>query len=768
MLNRFRWQKVIRKTEVFFIFMNNFLKFASNRSVETPFLDIFFYLIHLVYNYLHYLMSQSARTIAGILFLLLSVTAITLIRINPAATTPTRSTETRHAGIIGGLVQGFITTQELTAIKDYISGVDLYFTQGGRNNTNENTLLLLDATYKTLYKKSFSSTEVVEGAPTPLMFDKSIYIGKGNLLYLCVFSNDGTQDNRVSLLVNQSDSIGPLYISNVTGSDLGSSLKNKVQSFKGSLIIRTYGSDSSQFWLMKVVLYILGAIVSCLIIWFTWVRSTLARIRIIPEWIFLIIALPVSTVFALITPPLQVPDEGSHFLRAYGIAEFDLFHHNKTGPVSILKLDSAFGRLHFSAGEKTSMAEIKQHSGTRLEPQKRGPVTPPEYTLPYLPQALGIFTGKIFDVSPLTLMYLGRLFNLVISILLMFYAIRIIPQFKWIFLLLALMPKTLFLFGSLSYDSLTISLSFFTIAIFFFYAFACERDLKIKDLALIALLVLLLLFCKPPYFILGLLFFFIPPKKIGYLYKYIMISAGVVVLALVIFKVGPATVSYISSPTATRQVIPADTSASSANLPIFRPEEQISTIMNDIPAYLKLIFKSGFDKNRSYILDSFVGLLGWIDVELPAMLTYSYLLLLLFSAVVLSHTNFTLGLTKKSLLLFLLFVSYAVIHTAMFLYATRPGRDQVFGVQGRYFIPMAPLLFMLFYNRYFSGKLNLLFSMRRKEYNNAKAKGKPAIYNEIMDTEQLFDKSLYLFLTCFCVFTLLYSIYITLIRYYNI
>ena len=89
-------------------------------------------------------MNQIARTIAGILFLLLSFAAITLIRINPASTTPTRSTETRAAGIMEGLVQGVIISQELTAIKDYMSGVDLIFTHGGRNNTNENTLLVLD------------------------------------------------------------------------------------------------------------------------------------------------------------------------------------------------------------------------------------------------------------------------------------------------------------------------------------------------------------------------------------------------------------------------------------------------------------------------------------------------------------------------------------------------------------------------------------------------------------------------------------------------
>ena len=138
------------------------------------------------------------------------------------------------------------------------------------------------------------------------------------------------------------------------------------------------------------------------------------------------------------------------------------------------------------------------------------------------------------------------------------------------------------------------------------------------------------------------------------------------------------------------------------------------------------------------------------------------------AALVLSGENVRLGLPKKALLFLLLVITFIIVESAMYIYATKPGRDRVFGVQGRYFIPMAPLFFMLFYNKYLNPVLNLLFSKRRSEYNKAKVKSKPVIYLEIQEKEQLFDKAFYIFLIGFCVFTLLYSIYITLIRYYNI
>jgi uncharacterized membrane protein len=711
-------------------------------------------------------MKHTTRIITGLLFFLFSVAVITLVRINPTATTPTRSTETRMAGIAEPLVKGIILTQEFKVIKDYLCGVDFIFTHRGRNNTNDNTLILLDEGYHTLYKTSIPSAVVKEGDWTSFTFEKPVYIGKGNLVRICLFSNDGTMDNSVFPLFNKTDSIGTLYASQVLENDLPGSVKNKLRIYPGSLVLRTFGAESGQFWLMKIFLGFLALLITGLIIWFPWFKTTLARIRIMPEWVFLFIAIPVSTIFALITPPLQVPDEGGHFFRSYEIATFRFFNPDRTTPASLAKLDSTFKHLHFLAGKKTSMSDITRHLSTKLEPAITVPAMPPNFTLPYLPQALGIFIGKIFDASPLILMYLGRIFNLLISIIIMFYAIRIIPQFKWIFLLLALMPKTLFLFGSLSYDSLTISLSFLTTAVFFYYAFACERNMNLKDLALLAVLVLLLMFCKPPYFLLGLLFFFIPPMKLGKMYKIIMISVGVIVLAGLVIG-GPMAYKFYKNRDALVQVSPADPSAASADLPAIRPNEQIKLILDDIPAYLGLVLKSSFVYTRDYVLESFVGLLGWIDVKLPGMLTYTYLVLLILSALILSGQEVRLGLPKKSLLLFLLAATFIVVETAMYVYATGPGRDRVYGVQGRYFIPMAPLFFMLFYNHYFNPMLNLLFSKRRNEYHTAKAKAKPAIYAEIM-SKHIFDKSYYLFLTIFCVFTLLFSIYITLIRYYNI
>ena len=713
-------------------------------------------------------MYKIIRVIFGVLFLIGAVTTITIIRINPTSLIPSRSTVTRQAGTLPCLGQGEIITQELIAGNDYFNAADLMFTHSGRINTNQNTLLLLDSNYDILHQKTFSSLELKEGGFSTFLFEKPVFVGKGNRIYFSLYSINGDANNSASPLINPAETTGNMYISKISRNDIIGSIKNKTRHYHVSLMLQTYKTRYSQFWFMKILLYTLALIISFVIILYSRIQTYLTRIRVFPEWIFLCIALPFSVAFAFITPPTQVPDEGAHFFRSFELSEFQFFNKIKTIPVSVIKLDSVFGFLQAKAANKTTLNAITSQAKVSLEPEKRVPVSAPDYTIPYLPQALGIFIGKAFASSPLVLLYFGRIFNLLVAIALIFFAIRIIPAFKWALLMVALMPKTLFLFGSISYGTLTISLSFFAIAIFLFYAFSCKRNLGLKDLALITCLVLLLLFCKPPFFLIGLLFFFIPTKKFGYLYKYIMISIGVVAIALVAYKAGPAAVSYISGHGSAIQAKTASPPPAASSQSRINPEEQINYIRNNIPGYIRIMLNSAFVVNRSYIIESFFGLLGWIDVELPKLLTYSYLIFMVFAGLVLSTENIKLGIIKKAMLFLLLALVFVIIATGMYLYATGPGWQLIWGIQGRYFIPVAPLFFMLFYNRYFNPKLNILFSPRRKEYRKAKPKIKPVIFEEIQEKERLFDKSLYLVMACVCTFTLVYAVYITLVRYYNI
>jgi uncharacterized membrane protein len=723
-------------------------------------------------------MNQKKRIIFGLIFLVVSMIVISIIRINPSSVTPIQSTESKQAGILVALAKGMILNQEISAAKDYLTGVSFVFTHGGRNNTNQNTFLVLDTNYQILAKQTFSSSILKEGDYNLIEFEKPIYLGKGKKVYLSLFSIDGSEDNAASPLFNPNDSIGNFFTTRLNPDDVIASIKNNQTRFHGSLMLKTFETNYDQFWLIKIFLYLTVVIITSLIIWSDKLSHWLRQKTIRPEYAYMAVAFPFALMFLVITPPYSVPDEGTHFKFSYSVSEFGFLGKVKTYPASIGKMDSSFIFLTFFAGEKLKPDDLLKRFSMKIEPEKRNTLYATDYTLPYIPQAIGVFIGTLFSSSLLTVMYFGRFFNLLFAVLIIFFSIRLIPPpFKLLLMLLALMPKTLFLFGSLSYDCITISLSFFAIALFFYYAYSCNREITLIDLAIMAFTVFMLLLVKPPYFILGALFFIIPPVKFGKLYKFIWIAIGIAVTGIVFFKVIPTVNTYLASSREKEKTEMAGASSITGNnlssqdsaklaQTIFYPDKQIKTILADPPAYLKLIFKSGFDYYRTYIMKSFVGLLGYIDVELPDLLTYSYLFLILFTALLISEKKIRINISMKALFVILLIIMFIVVETAMFLYATRPGRDRVFGVQGRYFIPMAPLFFMLFYNRYINPKLNLLFSLRRKEYIQTKPKAKPIILEEIQTQERLFDKYFYLFLVIYSVFALVYAVYLTIIRYY--
>jgi uncharacterized membrane protein len=81
--------------------------------------------------------------------------------------------------------------------------------------------------------------------------------------------------------------------------------------------------------------------------------------------------------------------------------------------------------------------------------------------IPYIASASVMFIGKLLNFSPLDLIYPARLVNLFLYTLIVYMAIKLIPVHKWVLLLLALMPMTLYEAATLSADSFTIANSSF-------------------------------------------------------------------------------------------------------------------------------------------------------------------------------------------------------------------------------------------------------------------------------------------------------------------
>jgi hypothetical protein len=168
---------------------------------------------------------------------------------------------------------------------------------------------------------------------------------------------------------------------------------------------------------------------------------------------------------------------------------------------------------------------------------------------------------------------------------------------------------------------------------------------------------------------------------------------------------------------------------------------------------------------RASMLNNFVGTMGWLDTFLPNPLINFYLVMLLITALFISEEPVKLNWQRKLLFFILVITCIVAIETAMYIYSSFVAQERLFGVQGRYFIPIAPLFLLLFYNNTIADRLNYFFSARRKSYVMAKPNQKPKILFEIQG-EQIFMKYMQVFIILFTVIVLIVAMAALLGRYY--
>lgn len=248
-----------------------------------------------------------------------------------------------------------------------------------------------------------------------------------------------------------------------------------------------------------------------------------------------------------IVPPLQVPDEGDHWFRAWALTDGQLtadpqgmltlpgvFAHTAdlyTGLISDTRVmpPSLEGQPGFTGYEDLfngagSSSTIRVASRVA----NYGPVG-------YLPQAAGIGLGRLLGGSPLACFYLARLANLFAAVALLFFAVRLAPFGKQLFVLLALLPITMFELASVSCDALTISGAMFFTSLLLWAT--TRPTLRGTDVALVIAAAAVLINVKPGYEAFVLLVLLLRPAQLGGRARYLAFVAANVLVTLGVFLI---------------------------------------------------------------------------------------------------------------------------------------------------------------------------------------------------------------------------------------
>lgn len=413
--------------------------------------------------------------------------------------------------------------------------------------------------------------------------------------------------------------------------------------------------------------------------------------------VFLICGALLGACYTVILPPLQAPDEFAHLYRAYNVSDgYCVAPLVSPMPGSIKEFTSLFPP-HLEALRRIGAADLSELMRMPLDDARREGVWNQAINVyncvPYVPAAMGIFAGRLFSSPPVGLLYLARLANLLTFLVIVYLALRLLPDFHLALFSLALMPMTLQQAGSASWDAVSFSTAFFLCA--YIVKLAWDNSisaLQPKHYWILAAAIIIGSLCKANIWLAPLLLC-VPASKFGSARRKWVILLAYSLLALVVV----AGWNYINRD---------DIARWTAQL---KDGQQINFAENAAVVYQHpWLFLQTFLRTWTHRPDlpaEFVGKLGWLVVTLPDWALWAYVALL--GCVSLTGTA-AVRMTAGHRVVFLGVVGLAVGSMLVALWCANTPQDYrvavlhgdgvVPGVQGRYFIPFALPLLLAFSN----------------------------------------------------------------------
>ncbi|MGE5495706.1 MAG: DUF2142 domain-containing protein [Burkholderiales bacterium] len=434
-------------------------------------------------------------------------------------------------------------------------------------------------------------------------------------------------------------------------------------------------------------------------------ENRLNSLLLSPERIFLIVAIVVGFLLLLLTPPMAVPDENAHFINAYSVSRGNFFVDIENGQAGVymptVYIDFINNYLNRFNGENRleSKHDFSQYyfdswfmhdlSGREFLPTQLRAINP----VGYLVSGFGMAVGNVLCrpyLTPYNLLIFGRAFNLIFYISIMYLALKTTLYFKKTMLILSLMPMSIFLAASLSYDAILIPVSFLLFAYSSKFIGAPSGYLiSKKDILVILFVSFFLAGVKLAYFILLLVLFAVPKERFGTKKRYIMCIGMVVAVGLLSYGI-PA----FFNNQALREVT-IDSSTYSA--------AQVKFLLSHILQAPRILLNS-FRQMGPFYANGFFGILGNLDTNFPVPVhKLFYIVLILIVFVEALETRKWLWKTKLFSTIAIFIIIVGIFFATYIGWTSLPwvagvGADYVSGVQGRYFIPIALFICIIFTN----------------------------------------------------------------------
>jgi uncharacterized membrane protein len=296
-----------------------------------------------------------------------------------------------------------------------------------------------------------------------------------------------------------------------------------------------------------------------------------------------------------------------------------------------------------------------------------------------------IKAGSFFKSSAVWLGWWGRIGSLFAYLGIIYFAIKMIPAFKPILLMIALSPMALYQGASVSYDSLSMAFMFLFFALIITYYFQ-EHKITFHQILLLCLVALAQRLSKDGYFIVFFSVAFIPMSKFENKTLY-WGTLGLMIMAT--FLPSQLWAMYLN-----HLQLPPEPKFQKDFL--FDLSKNVSFHLHD-PIHAAYLIALNVLEQGQLLIHGSIGRFGYVYYLLPFPMMLFYLFSMLF-VVMSEKVNHILPLRFRLPIALLALMNCLAIIVMFFLTATAVGANYIFGLQGRYFTPLLPFLIVfLFY-----------------------------------------------------------------------
>ena len=384
--------------------------------------------------------------------------------------------------------------------------------------------------------------------------------------------------------------------------------------------------------------------------------------------------LGIIIVFAI--PPFNVPDEASHFCKAY--KQSLLAFKNDNGfievPLDIINsIDKFASNVHEAENKLIARAYISDIfkncdynvMNDNFVDYKNVKNSSP---LPYISSSIVMFLGVKFSLSPLIILLISRFINLMITVLLCYLAIKIVPYFKKIFFIVCLFPGFLQQAAAVNMDYLTNSISILIIAFILYLAYGKIEKINKTQYIILGVLSLILSFCKFGYFPILLLLLLIPKNKFESKKQELVTKSGYIIVTFIVSFCNNISISTDSN--------------SYNNL------YGIKYLFTNFFDSIIIFFRTLFFRIDQDILKGFYEGLGYYTIYYRPLVKFILLIIYFLFIFMESECCKKINLKERIIFLIIPILVISLIYVIAFTQWTTRDQNVIWGIQPRYFLPV--------------------------------------------------------------------------------